>query len=58
MYIRQKANISNKNDNKQIEEGSTFHQETTLAGKIILKTIEKAKDNGFHVVMNDRGVNH
>lgn len=42
--------------NKYIEEGSTFHQETTLAGKTILKTIEKAKAKGFYVVMNYIGV--
>lgn len=30
----------------------------TLVGKRILKTVEKAKDKGFHVVMNDRGVDH
>lgn len=43
--------------NKYLEEGSTFHQETTLAGKTILKTIEKAKARGFYVVMNYIGVN-
>ncbi len=42
--------------NKYLEEGSTFHQETTLAGKTILKTIEKAKARGFYVVMNYIGV--
>lgn len=42
--------------NKYLEEGSTFHQETTLAGKTILKTIEKAKARGFYVVMNYIGI--
>lgn len=43
--------------NKYVEEGTTFHQETTLAGKTILRTIEKARAKGFYVVMNYIGVN-
>lgn len=41
-----------------ITEGNTFHQETTLVGKTILKTIEKAKAKGFYVVMNYIGVDN
>lgn len=42
--------------NQYIEEGITFHQETTLSGKSILKTIERAKTKGFYVVMNYIGL--
>jgi predicted ABC-type ATPase len=34
----------------------SFHQETTLAGKSIIKNIKKAKEKGFFVVMNYIGL--
>ncbi|NOW04491.1 ATPase [Clostridium beijerinckii] len=34
----------------------SFHQETTLSGKSIIKNIKKAKENGFFIVMNYIGL--
>ncbi len=34
-----------------LSEGISFHQETTLAGKAIFRTIREAKKSGFEVVM-------
>lgn len=34
----------------------SFHQETTLSGKSIIKNIKKAKEKGFFVVMNYIGL--
>jgi predicted ABC-type ATPase len=39
-----------------LSEGVSFHQETTLAGKSIFRTIREAKKSGFEVVMYYVGV--
>lgn len=43
--------------NKYMRSGITFHQETTLTGKTILKAIEKAKKFGYKVVVYYFGLN-
>ncbi len=43
---------------KYIKEGISFNQETTLAGKSIIKNIKLAKENGFYIVMNYIGVDN
>jgi len=40
-----------------LQGGVSFHQETTLAGKSIFRTIRQAKDAGFEVIMYYVGVN-
>lgn len=40
-----------------LKEGVSFHQETTLAGKSIFRTIRDAKSAGFDVVLYYVGVN-
>ena len=42
--------------NYYLKNDISFHQETTLAGKSILVNINKAKKNGFYVVMNYIGL--
>lgn len=42
--------------NYYINNEISFHQETTLSGKSILRNISKAKEKGFYVVMNYIGV--
>lgn len=39
-----------------INEGVSFNQETTLAGRSIIKNIEFAKEKGFYITMNYIGV--
>lgn len=39
-----------------MENGESFNQETTLAGKSILKTIEKAKNMGYKIYMHYVGL--
>lgn len=39
-----------------IKNDISFHQETTLSGKSIIKNINKAKEKGFFVVMNYIGL--
>lgn len=46
-----------KRINHFINEGISFNQETTLAGRSILRTIEKAKKQGFSVRMLYIGLN-
>jgi predicted ABC-type ATPase len=41
---------------KYIAEGVSFHQETTLAGRTILRTIRQAKAAGFQIVLYYVGV--
>jgi predicted ABC-type ATPase len=41
---------------KYIAEGVSFHQETTLAGRTILKTVRQAKAAGFRIVLYYVGV--
>jgi predicted ABC-type ATPase len=41
---------------KHIADGVSFHQETTLAGRTILRTIRQAKEKGFQVVLYYVGV--
>ena len=41
-----------------ISEGISFNQETTLAGKSIIKNIKIAKEKGFYIVMNYIGVDN
>jgi len=42
--------------NYYLKNDISFHQETTLSGKSILANINKAKKNGFYVVMNYIGL--
>lgn len=42
--------------NYYIKNDISFHQETTLSGKSIIKNIKKAKEKGFLVVMNYIGL--
>lgn len=42
--------------NYYIKNDISFNQETTLSGKSIVRNIKKAKQEGFHVVMNYIGV--
>lgn len=41
-----------------LSEGVSFHQETTLAGKSLFRTIREAKQSGFEVVMYYVGVDN
>lgn len=43
---------------KYISEGISFNQETTLAGKSILKNIELAKQKGYYIIINYIGVSN
>ncbi len=42
--------------NSQIEEGKSFNEETTLTGKTILKTIDRAKELGYKIYLYYIGV--
>ncbi len=42
--------------NRYIADGISFNQETTLCGKSIIRNINLAKENGFHITMNYIGV--
>lgn len=42
---------------KYLKDGTSFHQETTLAGRSILHTIREAKSLGFEIVLYYVGVN-
>ncbi len=42
--------------NHYINEGISFNQETTLAGRSILNTIKKAKEKGFYIRLNYVGL--
>lgn len=42
--------------NHYINEGISFNQETTLAGRSILNTIKKAKEKGFYICLNYVGL--
>lgn len=46
-----------KRINRYIKEGVSFNQETTLAGRSILGTIQKARENGFFVIIYYIGLN-
>lgn len=46
-----------KRINRYIKEGVSFNQETTLAGRSILGTIQKARENGFFVIIYYVGLN-
>ncbi len=41
-----------------IKNDMSFNQETTLSGKSIIKNIEKARKNGFYIVMNYIGIDN
>lgn len=43
---------------KYISEGISFNQETTLAGRSIIRNIEMAKQKGYYVVVNYIGVSN
>lgn len=51
------AKIAIKLRNHCFEEGKSFNEETTLTGKTILKTIEKAKELGYKIYLFYVGVN-
>ena len=49
--------IALKEAKSYIEDGISFHQETTLPGAIISKQLKKAKEKGFFVTLYYVGVN-
>lgn len=50
------AKIAVKRIKECMENGESFNQETTLSGKSIFKTIEKAKNMGYKIYMHYVGL--
>lgn len=50
--------IAVKRIRQYFEEGKSFHQETTLCGRSILKNVERAKSRGYVIEMHYIGVDN
>lgn len=50
------ARLAMKRLSELIDEGNTFHQETTLPGEAIIRFAEKARESGFTIVLYYIGV--